>query len=261
MQLDSKSIPLLAGLLVLLLAGVFVVGRSMKGPAGGTQPAVVSPDAAAVPEPENLHPQLVAGRASIRAGNIDEALAQLAQVPDSDASYLLALNDRGIVLEKLGRADEALATFHTILEVQPEDPFALYGVCRAHVLMGGYAEAELACLRCLEIDPRNARARFEVGLIRVAQDRLPLAVDAYLRAVNQHKDENVIRQAALDLDVFSQNHPELAGPHYAMAVLAQVLGSRETEREELELYLAMAPTGPAADNARTSLDRLTKLGF
>jgi len=261
MQFDSKSVPLFIGLLVLLLAGVFIVGRSVMGPAGETRPAQIEPGAASVAESEHLHPQLLAGRASIRAGRLDEAQEQLAQVPEDDVSYLLALNDLGIVYEKLGKTDQAEAAFEKILHFQPEDPFALYGVCHAQFVKGQYDDAEMTCLRTLEIDPTNTRARFEIGLIRVAQDRLPLAVDAYLRAVKQHSDETRIREAALDLDLFSQSHPEMSGPHYAMAVLAQVLSSHETEREELEKYLKLDPNGLAADNAKEKLERLTKAGY
>lgn len=259
--MDSKSVPLLAGLLVLVVIGVFLVGRGMMGTPGEvTTPASV-PVATQAAEPEDLHPQLEAGRASIRAGQFEEAKGQLSQVPQDDVSYLLALNDLGIVHEELGETADARAAFEEILVHQPENPFALYGVCNAQIVQEDFAAAELSCLRVLEVDALHTRARFALGLIRVAQDKLVLGVDAYLRAVQQHNDEDRVREAAFDLDRFSETRPEMAGPHYAMAVLARVLVSRETEREELEKYLSLAPDGIAAENAKRKLEELTEMGY
>ena len=261
MALDSKSVTVFAGLLALLVVGAYVVGRGVLTPEGPARPGPLAPLSGEPPIPQSSHPQLEAGRAAFQAGRLDEAKTLLAQVPESDVGYLQALHSLGDAHNGLGEHDEAMAAFETVLEYQPENPFVLYSKCNTQIVLGQHDAAELTCLRVIEIQPGNTRARYTIGLIRVAQGRLAPGVDAYLRAVKQQRDGSQLQQAAVELNNFSKTHPDRADPHFAMAVLARLLKSHEAERKELESYLELAPDGVAAGNAREKLDELTKMGF
>ncbi len=58
------------------------------------------------------------------AGKLDEAVAKLNEALQADSSYSLAHAALAVVLQKLGRHDEALTHAKRVCELDPDDPFS-----------------------------------------------------------------------------------------------------------------------------------------
>lgn len=58
------------------------------------------------------------------AGNLDEAVAKLEQAVALDDNYALAHSALAVVLQRLGRHDEAIKHAVRVTEIEPTDPFS-----------------------------------------------------------------------------------------------------------------------------------------
>jgi tetratricopeptide (TPR) repeat protein len=58
------------------------------------------------------------------AGKLDDAVAKLNEALQADSSYSLAHAALAVVLQKLGRHDEALTHAKRVCELDPDDPFS-----------------------------------------------------------------------------------------------------------------------------------------
>jgi tetratricopeptide (TPR) repeat protein len=58
------------------------------------------------------------------AGKLDEAVAKLNESLASDANYALAHSALAVVLQKLGRHEEAIQHAQRVCELEPDDPFS-----------------------------------------------------------------------------------------------------------------------------------------
>ncbi len=57
-------------------------------------------------------------------GKLDEAAAKLAEALAADETYALAHSALAVVLQKLGRHDEAIQHARRVTELEPKDPFS-----------------------------------------------------------------------------------------------------------------------------------------
>lgn len=58
------------------------------------------------------------------AGKLDEAAVKLNEAIEADPTYSLAHSALAVVLQKLGRHEEALQHAHKVCELEPDDPFS-----------------------------------------------------------------------------------------------------------------------------------------
>jgi tetratricopeptide (TPR) repeat protein len=58
------------------------------------------------------------------AGKLDEAAAKLDEALATDANYALAHSALAVVLQKLGRHEEAIQHAQRVCELEPDDPFS-----------------------------------------------------------------------------------------------------------------------------------------
>jgi tetratricopeptide (TPR) repeat protein len=58
------------------------------------------------------------------AGQLDEAAAKLQEAIAADAHYALAHSGLAVVLQRLGRHEEAIAHARRACELEPNDPFS-----------------------------------------------------------------------------------------------------------------------------------------
>ncbi len=58
------------------------------------------------------------------AGQLDEAAAKLNEALAADANYALAHSALAVVLQKLGRHEEAIQHAQKACELEPDDPFS-----------------------------------------------------------------------------------------------------------------------------------------
>jgi len=100
-----------------------------------------------------------------KLGRNEEALAAYDKALAIDPNDADAHNNRGVVLETLGRNEEALASFDKALAIDPKYAFAHYN--RGNVLekLGRDQEALAAYDKALAIDPNNASAHNNRGVV------------------------------------------------------------------------------------------------
>jgi tetratricopeptide (TPR) repeat protein len=255
MNLDSKSIPVFAAILVLSAAGLFLVGRMLMAPPEGT-PALTAP--ADAPALSDLPEALVAGRQAMREGRTDEARTLLEQIDASEPAYLMALSTLGALDLRMDQPAAAADNFRLILSLEPDDADAYFGLSLAQYALGNNADAEYSCLRTLELAANHAPARFHLALVRTAMGRTEDSIDSYLRAMQFDKTEPRILGALGELTMLHAKQPELPSVHYALAFFANTLGSVDQEVLELGHFLELESTGPAAEQARATLNTLQK---
>jgi tetratricopeptide (TPR) repeat protein len=58
------------------------------------------------------------------AGKLDEAVARLNDALAADANYALAHSALAVVLQRLGRHEEAIQHAQRVCELEPDDPFS-----------------------------------------------------------------------------------------------------------------------------------------
>jgi tetratricopeptide (TPR) repeat protein len=58
------------------------------------------------------------------AGKLDDAVAKLNESLAADPNYALAHSALAVVLQKLGRHEEAIASAQKVCELEPDDPFS-----------------------------------------------------------------------------------------------------------------------------------------
>ncbi len=58
------------------------------------------------------------------AGKLEEAVAKLKESLAGDANYALAHSALAVVLQKLGRHEDAIAHARRVCEIEPNDPFS-----------------------------------------------------------------------------------------------------------------------------------------
>lgn len=58
------------------------------------------------------------------AGKPEEAVAKLNQALQADSNYALAHSALAVILQKLGRHDEAISHARRVCEIEPNDPFS-----------------------------------------------------------------------------------------------------------------------------------------
>jgi tetratricopeptide (TPR) repeat protein len=58
------------------------------------------------------------------AGRLEEAVAKLEEALSADSNYALAHSALAVVLQKLGRHDDAIAHARKVCEIEPDDPFS-----------------------------------------------------------------------------------------------------------------------------------------
>ncbi len=59
-----------------------------------------------------------------QAGELEAAVAKLAESIDADPAYALAYSASAVVLQKLGRHEEAIRHAERVTELEPSDPFS-----------------------------------------------------------------------------------------------------------------------------------------
>ncbi len=247
-----------SGLLLAVIAASFFYSRTIRG-----LPAVPAPSTGttgALPDARELHPDVAAGIEALRAERFEQARQLLESIASSDPSYLIALQNLAAAHTALGDFDSALRVLGELAERQPDDPNLYLSLAWAQHRVGLDGEAERSTLWALEVDPRNLAARYAVAYFRVARGALAGAIRAYHRAVQQDVSQTHLLQAAQDLEQLQDGRPDLAEVHYALAYFARLLGDSTVEQEELDAYLAMEPSGPAAEVARERLAEVRQAG-
>ena len=160
------------------------------------------------------------------AGQLEEALAELARVLTSGSATLEANYARGHIQFELNRFEEAAASYAAVIAADPEHPSAHYnlGVCLEKLRQ--WAGAEESFRKALRMNPALSQARVGLGACLLHQDRPEEA-----------------------LAVFEQAQPQAAGDElelFGRAVALQVLSRYAEAQTVYEQLLAINPESEEA---------------
>ncbi|MDP2600163.1 MAG: tetratricopeptide repeat protein [Deltaproteobacteria bacterium] len=118
-----------------------------------------------------------------KLGRDEEALAAYDKAIAIDPNYAYAHNNRGNVLEKLGRDQEALASFDKALAIDLNEAFAHYNRGVVLCKLGRYEEALASFDKVIAIDPNYADAHYNRGAVLKKLGRDEEALASYDRAI------------------------------------------------------------------------------
>lgn len=249
-----RTIALFLALLVLVIvASLLMVKYTRESPVEDPEPQAASPSRSLEEGLVPLNPDLVHGLDALKRNELQEARESLARVPEGDSSYFEALRNIAMIDWQAGDYEAAERAFVKLSNLQPDNPDAHISIGWAQYRLGRLAEAETSALRAIELDGNSVVARYDVAFFRLAQGMLPEAIKAYSRAVVRDGAQQYFGTARQHVLLLLEERPDYAEIHYALAWFAHAINDRITEIEELEKYLAMNPTGPAVEVARSRL--------
>ncbi|PZO51301.1 TPR end-of-group domain-containing protein [Phormidesmis priestleyi] len=85
--------------------------------------------------------------------------------PDKHAAWF----NRGLILQRLGRYDDAIISYDRVLKIEPENAFALYNKAKCYALQNNVALAIESLAQAIALDPRvreNAKSDADFDTIR-----------------------------------------------------------------------------------------------
>lgn len=96
--------------------------------------------------------------------------------------HVRARNNLGVVYDRMGRREDALAEYLRAEELDPDDVLLQCNIAAAQASLGQYREAEARLLRALQSDPKSADARENLGLVFFKKGLYPQAAEELRRA-------------------------------------------------------------------------------
>src|SRR5271169_4806286 len=117
-------------------------------------------------------------------GRYDQALAR-------DPGFVGALQNRGIVLTRLGRPDEAVENNRRFVSLNPKSVDAHYNLAESCLAARRYEDAIVAARQALAIDAEHSLSRLDLGLALAASGRLDEARPELRHAVSS--DDPAVR--------------------------------------------------------------------
>jgi serine/threonine protein kinase len=111
---------------------------------------------------------------------------QVVKLPESKDLSISEWNNKGVSLNSLGRFEEAIYAFNTVLEMDPLDVSAWNNKGTSLNGLGSFEEAIQCYDKALTIDPRNAYAWNNKGMSYNGLERFGEAVDCFDVALEIH---------------------------------------------------------------------------
>jgi len=175
-------------------------------------------------------------------GAYEQAEQHCCQALDQGAEVPHLHNTHGVILEALGRYDEAIAAQQRAVTLQPDYGEAWVNLAITLQLTGALDPAVAACQEALKINPQSSAAFYTLGSCRFAQEQYDQAIDAFqqcIRICPEHVDAtNQMGMALAALERYDE-----AIPYYRKAL------SYDSEPAEFynNLGIALRKTGQHAE--------------
>ena len=215
----------------------------------------------------DLHRLVMAAQSALGAG--DEALARrrLEAAVAEDPELLDAHQMLGSLDSQAGDHEAAITRFSTALALDPEHAASLFGLAAAYRKLGRLDEALLGFERLLALAPRDTKAALAASEILVARQELPRALELLDRAAEGREAPallDTLRGEVLTLmgrteaaraafEHALEVEPDLAQPHFNLAVLAEERGDAAVAARHYERAVELTP---GHFQARFNLGRL-----
>lgn len=223
--MTPRSTPLVALLALAALAG----GCSSSPPFG--QHSVVEP--APLPEADtfNARTHFIAGQLKEQGGDLDAAEAQYRKALDVEASHEPALYALAVIQTKQARFADAIAAWERYVRATGGKAAAWGNLAYCYDLAGKPADAEASYRRALQLDPTQANARINYGLMlarggrtddaerELAQAQRPAVVQYNLAAVLEGQGKT--EEAKLRYRKASELDPSLTAAQSRLVALVE----------------------------------------
>jgi tetratricopeptide (TPR) repeat protein len=128
------------------------------------------------------------GNALARLGRLDEAFASYRCALDADPEFAEAHNNLGELLLERGRIEEALASCREALRIRPDLARAHQNLGKVLVRLARYDEAARTCRRAIAIDPDFAEAHNGLGSALIGLGHSQEAIASFRRALDIDPD-------------------------------------------------------------------------
>ncbi|KZK85418.1 TPR repeat-containing protein YrrB [Pseudovibrio sp. Ad46] len=119
----------------------------------------------------------------LRNGDLRESVAHLRKVLFMKPEHLAARSNMGNALLLLGYLEQAKEAFDAVVEAEPENRNALYGLATILIKMHGHAEAEPYARRLVQLIPNSAPALSLLGDALSAETKAEAATLNYRAAL------------------------------------------------------------------------------
>ncbi len=176
-----------------------------------------------------------------QAGDLVGSLGVLEALFSSGPLAPGALNDAGLILQKLGKYERAEAAFLQAIQGTPEPVAALVNLGALRRMLGRPQEAFADLMKALEIDPDSAVGWNNLGMLLRDLRRQPMAISAFKRAVSLA--------------------PEWVVPRRNLGVALSEAGDTSQALQEFRAAIELAPGEPQTfSNFLLCLNYLENLG-
>jgi tetratricopeptide (TPR) repeat protein len=185
------------------------------------------------------------GNAYRKTAQYDKAIEEYQKAIDTDSktldlnsNYAEAHNNLGVLLEGMGRTDEALAHYLKALEIDPNDNEAHNNLGILLSNMGRTDEAMTHYLKALEINPNYAEAHNNLGLLLDGIGRTDEAMANYQKALElnpyyaeAHNNLGILlakmgqtNEAIIHFQKALKLNPYFGNVHYNLSILLAKMG-------------------------------------
>jgi tetratricopeptide (TPR) repeat protein len=175
--------------------------------------------------------------AAVARGDHEDVVESYQQLLKLKPRHLMARNNLGVALWKLGQYHEAAEQFHRAAGIQSTFPDAQFNYGTMLRLTGRIVESELPLRRALKLDPRNIEAQVSLGLTLVLLSRLHDASEFFEKALK-----------------VSSNHP---GALVGLGRIASLEGRFDDAETQYRRALAVDQNLPTAWAGLVQLRRVT----
>ena len=190
------------------------------------------------PEPgASVRSLLARADAAVARGDHEDVVESYRQLLKLKPRHLMARNNLGVALWKLGQYHEAAEQFRRAAGIQSTFPDAQFNYGTLLRLTGRIVESELPLRRALKLDPKNIEAQVSLGLTLVLLGRLPDASEFFEKALK-----------------VSSNHP---GALVGLGRIASLEGRFDDAETQYRRALAVDKNLPTAWSGLVELRRVT----
>ncbi|MFX1391574.1 MAG: tetratricopeptide repeat protein [Promethearchaeota archaeon] len=168
---DNLNFPqitnIILGFLIIILAGFLMLGRLkwLKS------------------IPNRINKKMVQSKIFFESSNYTKSLSYLEKIIKIDEKYDRVWNNKGMVLSKLGRREDAIECYNKAIEIEEKFDLAWYNKGTVLFKLGKIDEAIKCLNKAIEIDEKFVFAWNNMGIILSKSGRKDEAIDCYNKAI------------------------------------------------------------------------------
>lgn len=144
-------------------------------------------------------------------GEHEAALGYYTEALNIEPHSALLINDRGVMLSRLGRKDEALESFEEVTRLDPEDIYGWMNTGRLHFEDGRFEEARSSFQIVLELEETRSDSWLDLGGADLKLGSMDTALAAFEKAIDLENGESFwgLNNAGMVLEDMGRNEEAL----------------------------------------------------